>query len=380
MNKTVVIGLSGGVDSSVSALLLQEQGYNVVGLFMRNWDSLTNNDIKGHLNKDDLICSQEQDYNDAKKVAQSLGIKLHRVDFIKEYWDEVFVKFIQEYKKSNTPNPDLFCNKYIKFNYFLKYALEKFKADYVATGHYAKVKHQDGKSLLLKCADSKKDQTYFLAGLKEKQLQKVLFPLAEIKDKSQVRAIAKKHNLITFDKKDSTGICFIGKRKIKDFLQNYIEKKPGDIILKKTKKVLGQHDGTMFYSIGQRFGLNVGGLAQPIFVCDKDPQKNILYTAYLSEEEEYLFSNQCITKENNWIYGKPFYGEYSVKFTHGGKEYPVVISPIENSNDTRVRLKYPSKRAVTPGQACVYYDGDICIGMGLVDSVYQNDKKLYGGF
>ncbi len=376
MKKRVVIGLSGGVDSSVAALLLKKQGYEVIGLFMRNWDSLVNNDIKGHLKPQTLICSQEQDYQDAEKVAKKLDIPLHRADFIKEYWDEVFVKFIEEYKKSNTPNPDLFCNKYIKFNYFLKYALKEFQADFIATGHYAKVSRESGQAQLLKCADSWKDQTYFLAGLKSSQLEKVLFPLAEIEDKSQVREIAKKHDLITFDKKDSTGICFIGKRKIKDFLQNYIEIKTGDIICKETGKILGKHDGTMFYSIGQRFGLNVGGLPEPIFVCDKDIEKNIIYTAPLSLEEKYLFSTSCSLKDINWIYDEEPQGQLTVKFTHGDKEYPCTLSKEEG----KITISYQLKRAVTPGQACVIYDKELCLGMGIVNEVFKNNKKMYGGF
>ncbi len=199
--QSVVIGLSGGVDSSVAAFFLKEAGYDVIGLFMRNWDSLVNNDIKGHINSDDIICNQEADYKDARAVAKKLDIPLHRIDFIKEYWDEVFIKFIEEYKKSNTPNPDIFCNKNIKFNYFLKYALREFNADFVATGHYAKIEHSKDGPKLVKCTDGKKDQTYFLAALNQSQLNKVLFPLDKIENKLQVRKIAQVNNLITFDKK-----------------------------------------------------------------------------------------------------------------------------------------------------------------------------------
>ncbi|MDD5980013.1 MAG: tRNA 2-thiouridine(34) synthase MnmA, partial [bacterium] len=222
--KKVVVGISGGVDSSVAAALLLEEGYEVIGLFMRNWDSLVNNDIKGNPTLNNDICTQEQDYNDAKKVCEKLGIELHRIDFVKEYYDYVFKYFLEELKKGRTPNPDVMCNRYIKFDLFVKEA-KKLGADYIATGHYARM--IDG--MLYKAIDLNKDQTYFLAGVTKKQLENVLFPVGEL-TKDKVRKIAEKYDLITAHKKDSTGICFIGERNFKNFLENYLPNKPGDII------------------------------------------------------------------------------------------------------------------------------------------------------
>ena len=231
--KKVVIGMSGGVDSSVAAILLLKQGYEVIGLFMRNWDSLINNDIKGNPTIENNICSQEQDYNDAKAVCDKLGIELHRVDFVKEYWDYVFTYFLDELKKGRTPNPDVMCNKYIKFDMFVKEA-KKLGADYIATGHYARISNEN----LLKAIDDNKDQTYFLAGLSNEQLKDVLFPIGEL-EKPEVRKIADEYNLITAKKKDSTGICFIGERRFKEFLENYLPNKPGDMIDIKTNNKVG---------------------------------------------------------------------------------------------------------------------------------------------
>ena len=222
--KTVVIGMSGGVDSSVAALLLKKQGYNVIGLFMRNWDSTINNDYLGNPNLSNDICPQEEDYNDAKKVCETLNIPLHRVDYVKEYWDNVFTYFLDELKKGRTPNPDVMCNKYIKFDLFINKALE-LGADYIATGHYAKI--IDGN--LYKAKDLNKDQSYFLAYVGKDKFKNVIFPLADL-EKPEVRKIAEENGLITAKKKDSTGICFIGERNFKNFLKNYLPNIPGDII------------------------------------------------------------------------------------------------------------------------------------------------------
>ena len=244
--KKVVIGMSGGVDSSVAAILLKKAGYDVVGLFMRNWDSSINNDFLGNPNLNNNICPQEQDYNDAIEVCKKLGIELHRVDFVKEYWDNVFNYFLEELKVGRTPNPDIMCNKYIKFDAFMKKAKE-LGADYIATGHYAKM--ENGK--LYKSFDKNKDQTYFLSQLSEEQLKNVLFPLGDI-DKTEVRKIASKYGLITANKKDSTGICFIGERNFKEFLKNYLPNIPGAIINIENGEKLGTHIGLMYYTICQR--------------------------------------------------------------------------------------------------------------------------------
>ena len=269
--KKVVVGMSGGVDSSVAALLLKKQGYEVIGLFMRNWDATLNNDIEGNPTLNNNICPQEQDYNDALKVCQELDIPLHRVDFIKEYWDNVFTYFLDELKKGRTPNPDLMCNKYIKFDVFIKEA-RKLGADYIATGHYARTNN----SKLLRGLDQNKDQSYFLAQLTPNQLKDVLFPVGEL-TKVEVRKIALENNLYTAKKKDSTGICFIGERHYQEFISNYLKPNPGDIVDVETKEVIGRHTGLMNYTIGQRRNVGIAGNDKKHFVCGKDVEKNILY-------------------------------------------------------------------------------------------------------
>ena len=272
--KRVVIGMSGGVDSSVAAILLKKQGYDVIGLFMRNWDSSMNNDFLGNPNLNEPICPQEQDYNDALNVCEKIGIPLHRVDFVKEYWDYVFTYFLDELKHGRTPNPDIMCNKYIKFDMFLKEA-KKLGADYIATGHYARMINGE----LYRGVDNNKDQTYFLSQLSKEQLQDVLFPVGEL-NKAEVRKIAEEYGLITAKKKDSTGICFIGERNFTKFLENYLPNQPGDVLDIKTGKKVGEHIGLMYYTIGQRRGLNIGGSKERMFVVGKDLNKNILYISY----------------------------------------------------------------------------------------------------
>lgn len=251
--KKVVIGMSGGVDSSVVAYILQKQGYEVIGLFMRNWDSYADGEIENAPTTQEGICPQEKDYNDAKKVCDKLGIKLYRKDFVKEYWDYVFTYFLDELKRGRTPNPDIMCNKYIKFDMFAREA-EKLEADYIATGHYARI--VDGK--LLKATDNNKDQTYFLSQVSKAQLKNVLFPIGDM-IKPEVRKIAQELGLETATKKDSTGICFIGERNFKTFLKNYLPNTPGKIVNLKTNEIVGNHIGLMYYTIGQRRGLNIGG-------------------------------------------------------------------------------------------------------------------------
>ena len=258
--KTVVVGMSGGVDSSVAAIKLIEQGYNVIGLFMRNWDSTLNNDFLGNPNLNNNICPQEQDYNDALEVCKKIGIPLHRIDFVKEYWDFVFKYFLDELKAGRTPNPDIMCNKYIKFDAFVKEA-KKLGADYIATGHYARC--INGK--LYRGLDDNKDQSYFLSQISSKQLENVLFPVGEM-NKPDVRKIAEEYGLITAHKKDSTGICFIGERNFRDFLKNYLPNIPGKVVNIDTMEEVGEHIGLMYYTIGQRRGLNIGGNSDKLFV------------------------------------------------------------------------------------------------------------------
>ena len=290
--KKVVIGMSGGVDSSVAAIKLKEQGYEVIGLFMRNWDSLANMEYDAPSTSN--ICPQEEDYNDAKKVCDKLGIPLYRKDFVKEYWDYVFTYFLDELKHGRTPNPDIMCNKYIKFDMFRREAV-KLGADFIATGHYARI--ENGK--LLRGVDDNKDQTYFLSQVSKEQLKNVLFPIGDMV-KSDVRKIALDNGLITAKKKDSTGICFIGERNFTKFLENYLPNTPGDIVNIDTNEVIGKHIGLMYYTIGQRKGLDIGGTKERMFVVGKDLNKNILYIC-IGEDNDYLLSDSCVIEDVNYL-------------------------------------------------------------------------------
>ena len=362
----VVIGMSGGVDSSVAAYLLKKEGYEVIGLFMRNWDASVNNDILGNPTLNNNICPQEQDYNDALAVSNELGIPLHRIDFVKEYWDYVFTYFLDELKKGRTPNPDIMCNKYIKFDLFIKEA-KRLGADYIATGHYARIR--DG--YLLRGIDDNKDQTYFLSQLTKEQLKNVLFPVGNIV-KDEVRKIADELKLTTAKKKDSTGICFIGERNFKQFLENYLPNKEGDIINIETKQVLGKHIGLMYYTIGQRRGLDVGGTSDKLFVVGKDLNKNILYVCE-GEDNEYLLSDSCIVEQVNFNCDlRPT--ECSAKFRYRQKDNPVSIEYLDNGE---LLVRYKNVKSVTPGQACVFYQDEKCLGGGIIKEVRKNNEKLW---
>ena len=363
--KKVIIGISGGVDSSVAAKLLLDQNYIVEGLFMRNWDSTLNNDIEGNPDLNNNICPQEQDYKDAQAVCDKLGIKLHRIDFVKEYWDNVFTYFLDELKKGRTPNPDIMCNKYIKFDYFAKKAKE-LGADYIATGHYAKIEDNQ----LKKALDHNKDQTYFLSQLSKEQLSNVLFPLGDIK-KDKVREIAHEANLITANKKDSTGICFIGERNFKQFLSNYLPHQEGDIIDIDSNSIIGKHYGLMYYTIGQRKGLDIGGNDKRLFVVGKNLDKNILYVS-LGDDTKYLYSNSCIVDNLNFNTDlRPT--KCNAKFRYRQEDIPVEITYLENE----IIVKYDNIKSVTPGQACVLYVDDICIGGGIIKEVHKDNEKLW---
>lgn len=364
--KTVVVGMSGGVDSSVAAIKLLEQGYNVIGLFMRNWDSMVNNDILGNPTLNNNICPQEQDYNDALEVCKKLNIPLHRIDFVKEYWDYVFTYFLDELKKGRTPNPDIMCNKYIKFDAFVKEA-KKLGADYIATGHYARVK--DGK--LYRGLDNNKDQSYFLSQISNKQLENVLFPIGDMQ-KPDVRKIAEENGLITAQKKDSTGICFIGERNFKNFLKNYLPNIPGKIVNIDTNEIIGNHIGLMYYTIGQRKGLNLGGNSDKLFVVGKNINDNILYVA-LNEKNDYLISTEAVIEQINWISDhKP--KKCTAKFRYRQIDNAVNLEYFDNE----IIVKYPQGvKSVTPGQACVFYDGEECLGGGIIKEIRKNGKKLW---
>ncbi len=361
----VVLGLSGGVDSSVAAYILQKQGYEVIGLFMRNWDSMANGEFDG-LEESGNICPQEQDYNDAKKVADHLGIPIHRIDFIKEYWDDVFTYFLEELKKGRTPNPDLMCNKYIKFDKFIEEA-KKLGADYIATGHYAKI--QDGK--LLRGIDSNKDQTYFLAQVAKEKFKNVLFPVGDI-TKDEVRDIAKKIDLPTATKKDSTGICFIGERNYQRFIKNFLKTDPGDIVDVESREVIGKHEGLMNYTIGQRRNVGISGQKDKHYVVGKDTKKNILYVSF-GDDPKYLYSDMCTISNINWL-GKGHPKKCTAKFRYRSKDVPVKLE----YGDDHIKVKYPAQtKGVTPGQACVLYDGEECIGSGFIDEIYKDGERLW---
>lgn len=363
MKKTVVVGMSGGVDSAVAAYLLKKEGYNVIGLFMRNWDSSINGE--DFVNSED-ICPQEIDYNDALAVCNFLDIPLKRVDFIKEYWDYVFKYFLDELEKGRTPNPDLLCNKYIKFDLFKKEAFN-LGADYVATGHYAKVKG----SKLYKAKDTNKDQTYFLADITKEQLKKVIFPLGDL-TKEEVREIARDVGIPVAKKKDSTGICFIGERNFQSFVKSFLKPNPGDIVDVVSNEVIGQHNGLMNYTIGQRRNVGISGHENRHFVCGKDVKNNILYVTL--GNDEYLYSDECIINNVNFISNKRP-SECFAKFRYRSEDIKVYLEYLE---DNKIRVKYPSKcKSVTPGQACVLYLDDECLGCGFIDIIFKNGEKLW---
>ena len=360
MAKTVVVGMSGGVDSSVAALLLKEQGYNVIGLFMVNWEE-TENDC----------CTAQSDYEDVKRVCTKIGIPYYTVNFAKEYMDRVFKYFLEEYRLGRTPNPDVLCNREIKFGPFLEYA-KKLGADYIATGHYCDIDHNsDGYHYLLKAVDKNKDQTYFLNQLSQEQLECVLFPLGKM-NKEEVREIAHKNDLVTAEKKDSTGICFIGERNFRKFLQEYIPNKKGRIV-DENGNVVGEHEGVMYYTLGQRRGLNIGGKSdgngKRWFVLDKDVKNNVLIVS--QGETDRLFSNALISNKVNWIPHTPNEKVFDcyAKFRYRQPDQKVNVTL---NDDGSVYVKFKEKqRAVTEGQYVVFYNETMCLGGGVIDKVIK---------
>ncbi|MFW5972332.1 MAG: tRNA 2-thiouridine(34) synthase MnmA [Bacillota bacterium] len=357
----IVIGMSGGVDSSVAALLLKEQGYDVIGVFMKNWEE----------KDDEGICTATADYEDVKKVAHQIGIPYYTVNFEKEYWDRVFEYFLEEYKKGRTPNPDVICNKEIKFKSFLNYAM-KMDADYLATGHYAQVDYQDGYYRMLKGNDDNKDQTYFLCTLGQEQLEKTLFPIGNL-SKDEVREIAIKNNLKTAEKKDSTGICFIGERNFKEFLSNYLPAQPGEIRTM-DNEVVGSHDGLMYYTIGQRKGLGLGGgigdgTGKPWYVAGKDLKNNVLYVVQGGSNPE-LFSVGLRASELHWVKGEAPADEFSCKAKFRYRQRDQGIKVKVRGDLCQVSFDEP-QRAVTPGQFVVFYQENECLGGGIIDEIIK---------
>ena len=365
--KRVVLGMSGGVDSSVAALLLKEQGYEVIGLFMKNWDDT---DEFG-------VCTATLDYEDVALVAEQLDIPYYSVNFEKEYWDRVFQYFLREYKAGRTPNPDVMCNKEVKFEAFLDYAMD-LGADYIAMGHYAQVERdEDGHVKLLRGQDDNKDQTYFLSQLSQEQLDRALFPIGHL-DKSEVREIAEKAGLATASKKDSTGICFIGERNFNQFLSEYLPNKPGKMVTL-DGEVKGDHMGLMYYTIGQRQGLGIGGSSEsnePWFVIGKDLETATLYVGQGYHHPE-LYSDYLEATEINLMTPQelPQTFEATAKFRYRQADQKVTVELDETRTKARVIFDEP-QRAITPGQAVVFYDGDECLGGGIIDAAYTGAKQM----
>jgi len=360
-NKRVIVGMSGGVDSSVAAQILIDQGYQVEGLFMKNWEQ----------DDDDDYCAAAIDLKDAQSVCDNLGIKLHSVNFSDQYWDRVFKHFLDEYSAGRTPNPDILCNKEIKFKAFLDYALD-LGADYIATGHYVRVQQQGDQHLMLKGLDDNKDQSYFLYTLGQRQLQHSLFPIGEM-NKPDVRDIAEKYEFSNFSKKDSTGICFIGERKFKEFLQQYLPAQPGEI---KTidGDVIGQHHGLMYYTLGQRKGLGIGGVKgtneDAWYSVSKDLENNVLIVAQ-GEQHPLLYHSHLKASQLHWVSGHApsIDATYHAKVRYRQPDQACKILSIDNGICT-VEFNQP-QRAITPGQSIVFYDKDICLGGGVIDNMYN---------
>lgn len=342
--KKVFVGLSGGVDSSVSALLLKRQGYDVVGVYMKNWSR----DLPG------MKCPWQEDYRDAKRVTVQLGIEFKMYDFEKEYRHKVVDYMVREYKAGRTPNPDIVCNQEVKFKLFLETALED-GADFIATGHYATIKNGE----LLKAKDEDKDQTYFLYRIDKSALKKVIFPLGDL-TKKEVRKIAKENNLVTAGRKESMGICFVGSVGIKDFLSQYVSEKPGKII-NQNGKVVGEHEGAIFYTIGQRHGLNVGG-GLPYYVTGKDMKKNEIYVTTDLQDEK-LWSRIIKLYDTHWLNEAD--GKLTVRTRHRASMIPV--KKLNKSSNLTAAVELEEEvRALTPGQSAVFYSGDKVLGGGIV--------------
>jgi len=361
--KKVIVGMSGGVDSSVSAYLLMQQGYEVEGLFMKNWEE----------DDTDEYCAAADDLKDAQAVCDKLGIKMHTVNFAAEYWDNVFEYFLAEYKIGRTPNPDIMCNKEIKFKAFLEFADDILDADYIAMGHYVRRRdHSDGSVEMLRGVDGNKDQSYFLYTLSHEQIARSLFPVGEL-EKHQVREIAKNMGLITHDKKDSTGICFIGERKFTDFLATYLPAQPGDIETSEGE-VIGTHQGLMYHTLGQRKGLGIGGLKNsnedPWYVVEKDLLRNVLIVAQGGNHPR-LMSTGMTVNQLHWVDHKGPANNSNITVKTRYRQHDVGCTLTYDDSDNITVMFDEPVAAVTPGQSAVFYDGDICLGGGIIDTLIR---------
>ncbi|WP_196138215.1 tRNA 2-thiouridine(34) synthase MnmA [Aliikangiella sp. G2MR2-5] len=357
----VVVGMSGGVDSSVAAYLLKKQGYEVTGVFMKNWEEDDTDDY----------CAAAEDMADARAVAEKLNIPFKTINFAAEYWDRVFEYFLEEYRNGRTPNPDIMCNKEIKFKAFLDYA-KILGADYIATGHYARVLHSEQGSQMLRGIDTNKDQTYFLYTLQQAQLSQTLFPVGEL-EKPEVRRIAEEQGFVTAKKKDSTGICFIGERKFKDFLQKYLPAQPGNIE-DDQGNIIGKHSGLMYHTLGQRKGIGIGGMASaddaPWYALKKDMKRNVLIVGQ-GHDHPLLMSQGLIATQLHWVEPDemPVEFECTAKSRYRQEDFKCKVIRV-NETDWKVDFFEP-QRAVTPGQSVVFYNGDKCLGGGIIDQICQ---------
>jgi tRNA-uridine 2-sulfurtransferase len=367
MSKNIIVGMSGGVDSSVTALLLLEQGHQVTGLFMKNWEEDDGTEY----------CTAMEDLADAQQVCDKLGIPLITVNFATEYWDEVFEVFLSEFKAGRTPNPDILCNKHVKFKAFLNYAIDDLGADYIATGHYARVATRPDNAdefQLLKGLDPNKEQSYFLYTLGQKALSKTLFPIGHL-HKPEIRKLAYKAGFANSRKKDSTGICFIGERKFTEFLQRYLPTQPGEMRTPEGHSI-GKHIGLMYYTLGQRQGLGIGGVKnapdEPWYVLDKDLENNILLVGQ-GHDHPLMLHNTLEASQLDWCNNKPLTESLRcrAKTRYRQADQSCLLEPLDN-NRCRATFDQP-QRAITPGQSVVFYNGDICLGGGIIESKYNKN-------
>lgn len=359
MSKHIIVGMSGGVDSSVTALQLLEQGHLVTGLFMKNWEEDDGTEY----------CTALQDLEDAQQVCGKLGIPLKTANFASEYWDEVFEVFLSEFQAGRTPNPDILCNKHVKFKAFLDHAIDDLGAEFIATGHYARVSGNDGEFRLLKGLDPAKEQSYFLYAMGQKALSKTLFPIGHL-HKTEIRAIAKKAGFDNHEKKDSTGICFIGERKFKEFLERYLPSQPGDMVTPEGQYI-GRHHGLMYYTLGQRQGLGIGGVKNAAdeawYVLDKDLENNILVVGQ-GHNHPLMLHNTLEAGQLDWFSQQLPTGPLrcSAKTRYRQPDQPCVLEPLDKG---RYKVTFDSQqRAITPGQSVVFYQGEVCLGGGIIEN------------